>query len=58
MYGNLPETARYRIDDHLRRAEAYRLAKGTRRAAAERGHARSRSIGKAFVAAILWPVRH
>jgi hypothetical protein len=52
------DMARYQIADRVREAEAARVAKTTRRArsADERGVARR--VGRAALAAALWPVRH
>jgi hypothetical protein len=52
------EMARYQIADRVREAEAARLAKATRRArtADERGFVRR--VGRAALAAALWPGKH
>lgn len=52
------EMARHRIADRVREAEADRLARSTRRsrAADERGIVRR--VGRAAIAAVVWPVRH
>lgn len=52
------EMAKYQIADRVREAEAARLAKRTRRARSvdERGFARR--VGRAAMAAALWPVKH
>ena len=48
----------YRIQDDLRRAEAYRMSKLTREGKARDERARGRSVGRAIVGALLWPIRH
>jgi hypothetical protein len=59
MYGSVgSEVARLRVDDEMRRAEAYRRRGMTRRGAAKAQHARSRSVGRAILAAVLWPIKH
>ena len=52
------DMARYQIADRVREAEAARIARTTRRArtADERGIARK--VGRAALAAALWPVKH
>lgn len=52
------DMARYQIADRIREAEAGRIAKTTRRArsADERGVARR--VGRAALAAALWPIKH
>jgi hypothetical protein len=60
MYGStgFPESARLRIDDDIRRAEAHRTRLMTRHGQAEAEHARAKSIGRTLLAVVLWPVRH
>ncbi|HYU58799.1 MAG TPA: hypothetical protein VEO00_12225 [Actinomycetota bacterium] len=50
--------ANYRIQDDLRRAEAYRRSKLTREGAAREQRAHGRSVGRAILSALLWPIRH
>jgi hypothetical protein len=52
------DMARYRIEDRVREAEFERRARTTRRSkmAAERGA--TRRIGRAAIAAVLWPIKH
>jgi len=52
------DMARYQIADRVREAEADRRARSTRRSkmADERGI--TRRIGRAAIAAVVWPVRH
>jgi hypothetical protein len=59
MYGSagFPESARLRIDDDIRRTEAHRRRRLTRRGAAAAEHARARSIGRTVLAAVLWPIK-
>jgi hypothetical protein len=56
MYGN--EMGKARIDDMVRSADAYRLAKQTRAGRAAAHRSLSRRISNALVAAVVWPVRH
>jgi hypothetical protein len=60
MYGStgFPESARLRIDDDVRRAEAHRIRRMTRRGQAEAEHARAKNIGRTLLAVVLWPIRH
>jgi hypothetical protein len=60
MYGSsgFPESARLRIDDDIRRAEAHRRRRMTRRGAAASEHARAKSIGRTVLAVVLWPIKH
>jgi hypothetical protein len=52
------DMARYQIADRVRDAEADRIARTSRRAKAadERGFARR--VGRAALAATLWPIKH
>jgi hypothetical protein len=52
------DMARFQIADRVREAEAERRARSTRRskAADERGF--TRRVGRAAIAAVIWPVRH
>jgi hypothetical protein len=52
------DMARYQIADRVREAEAARLAKSTRRAKAASDRSFRRRIGRAAIAAALWPTRH
>jgi len=52
------EMARYQIADRVRDAEAARVAKTTRRAKAADERAFTRRVGRAALAAALWPVKH
>jgi hypothetical protein len=51
------EMARYRIADRVRDAEAARLARSTRRGKELKTRGFARRIGRAALAAALWPVR-
>jgi hypothetical protein len=52
------DMAKFQINDRIREAEADRVARQTRRSrmADERGLARR--VGRAAIAAVVWPVRH
>jgi hypothetical protein len=52
------EMARYQIADRIREADAERRARTTRRSrmADERGYVRR--VGRAAIAAVVWPVKH
>jgi hypothetical protein len=52
------EMAKYQIADRIREADAERRARLTRRSrsADERGYVRR--VGRAAIAAVVWPVRH
>jgi hypothetical protein len=52
------EMARYQIADRVREAEAGRLAKSTRRAKVADERGLTRRVGRAALAAALWPVKH
>jgi hypothetical protein len=52
------ELARYRIEDRVREAEAYRAAGDTRRAKHEARRARARRTVSGLLAALLWPIKH
>lgn len=52
------EMARYQIADRVREAEAGRIAKTTRRARAADERGVARRVGRAALAAALWPVKH
>jgi hypothetical protein len=52
------DMARYQIADRVREAEAARLAKSTRRANAASEQSFRRRIGRAALAAALWPTKH
>jgi hypothetical protein len=59
MYGSLgSESARLRIDDQVRAAEAYRHGRKTRRGAAEVERSRAKGVGRTLLAALLSPIRH
>jgi hypothetical protein len=52
------EMAKYQLRDRIREAEAERTSRLTRRSrmADERGYVRR--VGRAAIAAVVWPVRH
>jgi hypothetical protein len=52
------DMARSQIADRVREAEAARLAKSTRRAKAASDQSFRRRIGRAALAAALWPTKH
>lgn len=52
------EMARYQIADRVREAEADRMARSTRRAKALQSRSFTRKIGRAALAAALWPIKH
>ena len=52
------EMARYQIADRHREAEADRRARSTRRSKAADARGLTRRIGRAAIAAAVWPVKH
>ena len=52
------EMARYQIADRVREAEVARIAKSTRRAKAASEQSFRRRVGRAALAAALWPTKH
>ena len=52
------EMARYQIADRVREAEADRLARSTRRAKTADQRGFTRKVGRAALAAALWPIKH
>ena len=56
MVGN--EIARYRIDDLVREAEAFRATRPARMARAATRRRRARRIGAGIASILLWPIRH
>lgn len=52
------EMARYQIADRVREAEGARMAKTTRRARISDERGAARRVGRAALAAALWPVKH
>jgi len=52
------DMARYQIADRVREAEAARMAKSTRRARTTDERGMARRVGRAALAAALWPVKH
>ena len=55
------EMTKYRMQDRMREAEAYRtyrVAKAARASRAASGRSRSRRVGSGMLAALIWPVRH
>ncbi len=52
------EMARYRIEDRVREADAYRAARSTRTARTTARQGRVRRIAGAVASALLWPVKH
>jgi hypothetical protein len=55
MYGEL---AKYRIDDLVREADAYRMTKSTRLARGAERRAKLRRIGSAMSWVVTWPIKH
>mgnify|MGYP000395088458 CR=1 FL=1 len=56
MVGN--EIARYRIDDLVREAEAFRATRPARMARAAARRRRARRIAAGVASVLLWPIRH
>jgi hypothetical protein len=52
------DMARYQIADRVREAEGERRARSTRRSRMTDERSFSRRIGRAAIAAVLWPVKH
>lgn len=52
------DMARSQIDDRMREARADRLARSTRRSRTNAQVGTVRRVGRAAIAAVLWPVRH
>ena len=52
------EVARYRIEDRVREAEAYRASRSSRIAKAQARRAQVRRSVSGFLAALTWPVKH
>lgn len=52
------EVAKYRIDDLVREAHAYRLTRETRMARAAERRARNRRVASAVASALTWPIKH
>ena len=52
------EMARYQIADRHHEAEADRVARSTRRSKAVEARSFTRRIGRAAIAAAVWPVKH
>jgi hypothetical protein len=52
------EMARYQIADRHREAEADRMARSTRRSKTGEARSVTRRIGRAAIAAAVWPVKH
>lgn len=52
------DMARSQIADRMREAQADRLARSTRRVRSDAQLGTPRRIGRAAIAAVLWPVRH
>jgi hypothetical protein len=52
------EMAKYQIADRVREAEAERRARQTRRSRMADERSLSRRVGRAALAAVMWPVRH
>jgi hypothetical protein len=55
MYGEL---AKYRIDDLVREADAYRMTKSTRLARGAERRAKLRRIGSTMSWVVSWPIKH
>ena len=52
------EMAKYQISDRIREAEAERTARLTRRSRMADERSFTRRVGRAAIAAVVWPVRH
>lgn len=52
------EMAKYQIADRIREAEAERRVRMTRRSRMADERSFSRRVGRAAIAAVVWPVRH
>jgi hypothetical protein len=52
------DIARYQIADRVSEAQADRIARATRRAKSADGRGFTRRVGRAALAAALWPVKH
>jgi hypothetical protein len=52
------DLARYRMDDRLREAEAYRRSKASLAGRTAEHRDRFRRIGTAAATMLLWPVKH
>ena len=52
------EMAKYRIDDRVREAEAFRASKVTRAGRRDNGRSRARRVSWHALTAMLWPVKH
>jgi hypothetical protein len=55
MYGEL---AKYRIDDLVREADAYRMTRSTRLARGAERRAKLRRIGSTMSWVVTWPIKH
>jgi len=52
------EMAKYRVADRIHEAEAERRARLTRRSKMADERSFARRVGRAAIAAVVWPVRH
>ena len=52
------EAARYRVEDMVREAEAYRRSKGTASARAGEGQGKLRRAAGTALSLLVWPFRH
>ena len=52
------EAARYRVEDMVRDAEAYRRSQETRTARSGAQHGALRRMASAAIALVVWPIRH
>jgi hypothetical protein len=52
------DIARYQIADRVRDAQADRIARTTRRVKAADERGLTRRVGRAALAAALWPIKH
>jgi hypothetical protein len=59
MYGSMgPDLTRARIQERMREAEAYRVARGTRHAQAAEHRQIAKRVVKTALTSLLWPVKH
>ena len=53
-----PEIAKYRIDDMVREADAFRHSKASRAARAAERRARAKRAAAMVSSVVLWPIKH
>ena len=52
------DVAKYRIDDLVRDAEAFRHSKASRASRSAERRARARRVANVVTSALLWPIKH